>query len=80
MIFTYKEEKGGFVYMTEDFVGKVKLKSKKRLTPALLDSCVLRLSNMESGTGTFKDEKNNNDIEFEFQRSEIWEDDLEDNK
>jgi hypothetical protein len=78
MIFTYKEENKIHQYEFQDFVGKGKLKSKIKLTPALLDSCVLRLSNMTTGTGTFKDEKNNNDIEFEFQRSEVWED-LEDN-
>jgi hypothetical protein len=78
MIFTYKEENKIHTYGFQDFIGKGTLKSKKRLAPALLDTCVLKLSNMESGNGIFKDEKNNNDIEFEFQRSEVWED-LEDN-
>jgi hypothetical protein len=81
MIFTYKEEKDGFTYECEDFIGKIKLKSKKRLAPAILDTCVLKLSNMSGGIGTFRDDKNNNDIAFEFEKTEVWsEEDLKDNE
>lgn len=75
MIFTYKEEKEEFIYECEDFIGKVKLKSPKRLSPTILDTCVLKLSNMPGGTGTFRDDKNNNDITFEFKKTEVWSED-----
>ena len=78
MTFTEKKEQDFFVYNTEDFIGEITLKSKKRLSPNVLDGCVLRLANIEVSKGTFI-AKDNVEVEFDLIRKSLWLED-EDNK
>lgn len=81
MIFTEKKENDLWIYNCEDFIGEVTLKSKLQLSPNVLDSCVLRLTNMSAVSGTFLDDSRNNEIQFEFKKRPVWEEDeLLDNK
>jgi len=82
MIFSEQKRTEDFLYKTEDVFGEVELTSKIRLTPAILDSCVLRLMKGDLITGVIRDDKNNNDISFKFSPASPWSEDkdLLDNK
>lgn len=77
MIFQEKKTEDCFTYKTEDLYGIIELKSKKQLSANILDSCVLKLIQGSSQKGTIRDEKNSNDIEFNFTPSSQWLEDLE---
>lgn len=73
MIFTEKKNQNNYEYRTEDFLGEVILRSKEKIEPEILDSCVLRLfkGDLEKGEIVAGDKI----INFEFNKKSQWLDD-----
>lgn len=80
MTFTERKIENGFEYFVEDLFGEMTFTSKEKLSPATLDSCVLQLLKTEIDKGIIKDEKNNNDISFYYNKMPKWLDDNENNQ
>ncbi|HMO24128.1 MAG TPA: hypothetical protein PKC98_24460 [Candidatus Melainabacteria bacterium] len=75
MVFQEQKTADGFKYFTEDFIGQFTFKCKSKLNANILDTCVLKLTNSPTSKGTIKDSRSGNEIEYDFIKRNLWEDD-----